>query len=624
MKKGQGNRKDDLSAPSKRVFPAIEAGGRFAGYLSVALLIVLSVTYLSFFGESIFFLQENNSLFIFSTDYFQKFCSEPGGLLVYAGNFLTQFYFSSFYGSLIVSALIMLAYLVFRRINKQLKAESSLSSFLVLLPSCLLLLLQTRYDFYPYYILGFILTGLWFLITTAPGKGTRRYILTGLFPLFYYLAGSFALIYIILYLVYCLIYGKGRLRYLLPTFLILLSFLTFLLFKDLVFLQPVSHLLFYPLFLYEYSSLTEYLSLFSGVLILYPLLIKSADVATSKIKFQPLFSLSAKLVLFSLTLFLLFRNRDPGAADILRIERSVYNREWDEVIRQYEKSPSSNIIGQYYYNLALSEKGELCSRMFYGRQSFGSLSLALARDDEQTYRAIYFYYAVGLTGEAHHLAYELMVQHGFRPENIKMLIKTELIIGNYRIAERYINVLKKTMHYRKWAVKYEKMLYKPDLVNSDPELGGKIRLLPAKDFFVVTDDSRNVDLLSEENPGNRRAFEYRMARLLLDKDLVEIGKEVRKFKALGYSNFPRHVEEAIVSLVNVTGEFPDLGGLMISKDTDQRFLRYFSDLKSLRGSKAQIENGIKKADKNTFWYYLQFGTMKSAVGKGGQADNSIY
>ena len=120
--------------------------------------------------------------------------------------------------------------------------------------------------------------------------------------------------------------------------------------------------------------------------------------------------------------------------------------------------------------------------MFFGRQSYGSKALTLTRDNDQSYRAMYFYYAVGLTCEAHHLAYELMVQHGYRPENIKMLIKTEMINGNFKVAERYINVLKKTMHYKKWSEKYEKMLFTPDLVNSDPELGGKIRLLPGMIF----------------------------------------------------------------------------------------------------------------------------------------------
>ena len=61
----------------------------------------------------------------------------------------------------------------------------------------------------------------------------------------------------------------------------------------------------------------------------------------------------------------------------------VCKQDWDGIIRQHEKLQSANIVEQYYYNLALSEKGQLCNRMFFGRQSYGSLSLTLKRDDEQ-------------------------------------------------------------------------------------------------------------------------------------------------------------------------------------------------------------------------------------------------
>jgi hypothetical protein len=308
----------------------------------------------------------------------------------------------------------------------------------------------------------------------------------------------------------------------------------------------------------------------------------------------------------------------------MNFDKLVYDQKWDEVIRQQEKLQSSNIVEQYYYNLALSEKGELCSRMFFGLQSNGAMALTLERNDEQSFRAMYFYYTVGLTCEAHHLAYELMVQHGYRPENIKMLIKTELINGNFKIAERYIGVLKKTLHYKNWAKKYEKMLFKPEQVNSDPELGGKIRLLPKNDFLAVTDNFGNLDRLVNENPGNRIAFEYRIARMLLEKDLMEVGAEVKDLKGLGYVHIPRHIEEAIVSLVNITSKFPEMGGLLISNDTDHRFIKYFSDLKPFRGDRNLVEKGIKKADKNTFWYYLQYGSIKSNSFIGNPVDNSIY
>ena len=60
-----------------------------------------------------------------------------------------------------------------------------------------------------------------------------------------------------------------------------------------------------------------------------------------------------------------------------RIEKLFLHQEWDNVIAQHEEDPSDSIIGQYYYNLALSEKGQLCNRMFHGNQDFGENSLVL-------------------------------------------------------------------------------------------------------------------------------------------------------------------------------------------------------------------------------------------------------
>jgi hypothetical protein len=199
-----------------------------------------------------------------------------------------------------------------------------------------------------------------------------------------------------------------------------------------------------------------------------------------------------------------------------------------------------------------------------------------------------------------------MVQYGFRPENIKMLIKTELINGNYRIAERYINILKKTLYYKNWAKSYEKMLYDPESINSDPELGEKIRMLPKQDFFILTDDAKNIELLLKTNPENKRAFEYKLARLMLEKDLLKVISEVKEMKKIGYVKFPRHIEEAIVAFSELARKKPDTGGLSVSIDTERRFAEYKRVFNSCRGKKTLIDKTMKKAEKNTYWYYLQY------------------
>jgi len=88
-----------------RLIPEGKLSDRFVVSLSLALLFLISGSYFYWFGNGIFIYQESNSLFIFSFEYFHKFSVRPGGLLVYASNFLTQFYFSPLYGTIILSTL---------------------------------------------------------------------------------------------------------------------------------------------------------------------------------------------------------------------------------------------------------------------------------------------------------------------------------------------------------------------------------------------------------------------------------------------------------------------------------------------------------------------------------------
>jgi hypothetical protein len=598
--------------------------GRSVLYLSLILLFIVSATYLFYFGTGFFFYQENKILFIFSKEYFYKFAVIPGGLLTYLANFLTQCYFSSLYGSLIISIILILVCIVFIKLTRRLSADNSFALVFILFPSCLLLILHTYYDCYIQYILGYLLVSLWFLVSIIPEKKHLRIIILMLFPLFYYLIGSFAWIYLGMYIIFTRIYIKGLLSLLLSTILVIVAVLTFIVFKEILFLQPVDHLLGYPIFFNTSTRLSTWLLLLGGYMVLFPLLVKKAGLIKVGGKVHHIIPLFTVLLAIPTVVFLLFKRYDPDLANLMQLEKSIYNQDWDAVIEQHEGSPSANVIGQYYYNLALSEKGQLCNRLFFGPQGFGPMSLTLPRDDEHSSRAVYFYYAIGLMGEAHHLAYELMVRHGYVPENIKMLIKTELINGNFKIAERYINVLKKTLHYRNWAKKYEKMLFNTALVKADSELGEKISLMPKRDFFVVPNDEQTIELFLKANPDNRKLLEYKIARMMLEKDLLATVNEVKRMKEIGYTSIPRHIEEVLVAYMNLTQASPDLGGLTISPDTKKRFTQYRMVSNAYKGNKSLVEKEMKKQEKNTFWYYLQFMVISSDFWESHPEDYFIY
>ena len=503
-----------------KIIPAINLSERHAVFLAFALIFIISNLYLYWFGDYLFFYQENISLFVFSSQYLHQFLIKPGGLLEYAANFLAQGYFNTVYGSMILSAIISLFLFVTARINKILSPGRSLSLLLILLPSCLLLVMQINFNWFMRNNLGFLLASIYFLLSILTDKKRKRIIVLAFLPLFYYFAGGFAWIYLGMYTIYSLVYEKGMLRYFYPAFLLIISCLSLLVFKEVLFFQPLDVLLLSPFSLRDQFMHPGILYVLIGFIVLFPLLVKILSFLKIKNEKAGATSLLPVVTVLLIGVFLLSRLYDPMLANLFQLEKSIYEQDWNAVIEHQESVRLPNVVAQYYYNLALSEEGQLCDRMFFGPQDFGPRTLIIPWDAKagtnNIARGVYFYYAIGLINEAHRWAYESMVAQGYRPENIKLLIKTNLINGHYKIAEKYIHILKKTFHYRAWAEKYEAMLYRPDLIGSDPELAEKLKFLPKEDFSIRFENPQtNIPPLLQGNPDNKKAFEYMIAWFLL-------------------------------------------------------------------------------------------------------------
>jgi hypothetical protein len=376
-------------------------------------------------------------------------------------------------------------------------------------------------------------------------------------------------------------------------------------FQKVLFMQAPEQYLRYPLPIFYPKELHAGDIILSVYLILFPLILRVVEsLKFTEKSARHISQISSAIVLFS-TLLLLAALHDSEFVKSTRIEKLFFNREWDKVIVKYENEPANSIIDNYYYNLALSEKGQLCNRLFHGSQDFGERSLVLSSDQEYLNRSMYYYYTVGLVNEAHHLAFQSMVQNGYSPENVKMLIKTDLINGNYKSAERYIKLLKTTFHYRKWAEKYEKMLDSPDLILSDPELGTKKKLLPRTDFYITQDDDININLMLMSNQDNKLAFEYKLARLLLKKEYKAVVYQVKKMRYLNYNCLPQHIEEAIMLFIHHNYELPYLGEFEVSREVKNSFNQFLSAIKENKKSTG-VEQLIQNSWGDTFWYYYEF------------------
>ncbi len=590
---------------SQNDYKYIEKTGGISTYVSLGLLSIISLSYFLYFGKGLFFRIENSSLFVFSKEYLFDYLIKPGGLLEYLGNFISQWYYSIIIGSVAVTLFLILSALIFIRICKLLSTNTPDCLIVILIPSCLLLLVQIHSGNMVYHTLGYLLLVYYFLITIILETKQLSLITLVLFPLFFYLAGSYAIIYILIYINFCLIFKNGSSRFLLPGIMILVTVLTFFLFEGILFLQPQGMMLRYPLPLISEDCLHPIDIILCSYLVLYPSIIKITGYLKSGRKLSHLVLISGLIIIFSTTLLIMTKLHDPEFEKDSELEKNFINREWDKIIRHHEEDPSKSIIGQYFYNLALAEKGQLCSRMFFGRQDFGTASLVLPREPELINRSVYFYYTVGLVNEAHHLAYESMVKYGYRPETIKMLIKTEIITGNFKSAERYLEVLGKTLRYRKWENKYMRMLNEPALIQSDPDLGKKIKLLPRKDFFLSRDNAANLDFMLLANPENAIVLEYKMAWFLLKKDYKAAVYQVKRLKDLNYSYIPRHIGEAVMMFMDSGMELPYLGDLTVETETGDLYKEYIRASEAAKDEKEFI-NLTDSSLVKTFWYYYVF------------------
>jgi hypothetical protein len=576
-------------------------------YISLGIFFLAAFGYFFFVANYVLYFQETQALFVFSRDYLDKYLYKPGGLLEYAGRFITQFYASKLAGSLILSVILTLPGVLLLLIQKRKFQSFSLSLLLILIPSCILMLMQANYYHLAEYNIGFILILAYYLFSVLSDNKYYRILVIILWPLFYYLAGAYALIFAVMHIIQNLFSERGNRKYLDASLMMLAAAISFMIFWKLFFLQPLEHILFFPLPLLENAVYKSSFFLLVCYLIIYPF-IRSSDIE-KKYKWlnKRIFSFMPIVGFSIIGVFVLARIYKPQTARVIELERLIFNEKFDEAIRFQEEKPARNLIGEYFYNIALSETGQLCERLFIGNQDFGSGSLVLPWGDEHLNRGAYFYYSVGLTNEAHRWAYEEMVVYGYRPQNIKLLAKTSLINGDFRMAGKYINILKKTIYYRDLAKRYEKMADNPDLISSDPELFGKSKILPKDSFFIqFNEPQNNLPLLLSSQPDNMKAFEYYMAGLLLTKNVEVAMNNVGKMKGAGYTRIPRFIEEAVLIYYNSTKVYPDLGGLEVSSDTRERFAEYFAAYVAARKNASTLKQKMEEGFGDTFWYYFHF------------------
>lgn len=590
-----------------RIMTKSETGLKYNIWFFFASFFLIAFVYFFWFGDYVLFFQEHQSLFIYSREYLNEFFIKPGGLLELSGRFLTQFYISRLAGTVILSVVLTVPAVIFYRTAKKAFPGASLPAFFFLIPSGLMILMQTHYYHAMTFNLGFVFVLLCFSLAVELWEKKLNILVSLFFPLLYYFAGAYMILFSLLYISYLVFHKRNRRGYSNILTITIVTIVTIFIFKELIFNQTYNQILFYPLPYVNNRTHKIIYYILVGYLLLIPFLLTLPFASLINKLIKGSLSIVSEGIFFVLMVFLLFKLHNPQTGKVIRLEKLVFDEKWKEAVDYYERYPSNNLIGQYFYNVALSESGQLCERLFKAPQSFGTGSLILTWSDEHLPWGSFFFYSVGLINEAHRWAYEEMVVYGPRPQNMKMLTKTNLINGNYRMARKYTGLMKKTLFYRKWAEQYSQLIKDTSAIRLFPEIAEKARIIPGDDFFIFLEaPETNLPVLIEGNKENRKAFEYIMAWGLLSKNVEAVVDNVKMMKEMGFNSIPRHIEEAILIYYNSKRVFPDLGGLKINPATLARFDQYFASYLEARKDPAHMEQKMREKFSDTFWYYFHF------------------
>lgn len=576
--------------------------------LPYLLIFMVSATYFLWFASYIFFYQEKSMLFLVSTDFLFKHLDQPGGFLEYLGIFFTTFYYHEVAGAVLLSFIILLVSWVLSLIGKNISGKQ-----VYVLPFMIgagLVYLQTHYQYAVFNTLGILLQLVLFYFIIRFLKGKREWLPVVLFPFWYFLTGGFAWLFFVLFLLF-LISERGKAWWLKLLTLFSLALLFFFISKEFLFYETPEILLLFPFSFQEVGMQIREFIFLIVLISVSPLIFRIKFYSSAKKTGRKFLwpQLMPFVVIFMLAGMLISRI-DKKNNHYFYVEKLFYRQQYDKIISFNLQFPSTNKLTLFLNNIALVEDGLLTERMFDFPQNPDGSTLFLKWENvgEVLKRGGYFYYTVGMINEAQRWAYEYMVMRGYTPEGLKMLIKTELINGNYKVAEKYISILKHSVFYQKEASAFEELLFNDAAVDKHPELGRKKRLKPKADFFVLSDEpDANISYIVAADSANVVAVEYHFAWLLLHKDVEAVVKNLPLLERVGYDHIPHHIEEAAVGFKLLQmGEFPKLEYLSASDETEQRFSQYYRVFQQNSASHQQAQWALHQNFSGSFWYYLFF------------------
>jgi len=324
-------------------------------------------------------------------------------------------------------------------------------------------------------------------------------------------------------------------------------------------------------------------------------------------------SFIAPLVLIGLTFSISYAKREKI---VLKSDYYSYTKQWQKVLENYQENLGDiyDIFINHDINRALYHTGQLGSRMFSYKQSTKALLLSGVGpggvpSPPKFAKMIYMLIELGHLADAERLAFEMMETANQSPFVIETLAMINLAKKQNETAKIFLNVLSKDLIHGAAARRLLRQ------IENDPEL---ISYPPVQHLRSITSQADQTDLsynadaffhsLLQKNPKNKMAFEYMLSFYLLTGQLNKFAKNIGRLNDFQYDKIPQHYQEALAVYISSTK-----GGHVLqdklSPQTMQTFNRFTANCMSLlakNGNYKAAKEALKPEFGDTFMFYNIF------------------
>lgn len=599
-------------------------------YLYVFLIIESRLIYHSF-GTFITY-----PAFSVDWEFFKSSLKHPGGIVEYIGGFLSQLYYFSWLGALIVTAIALVIYIA-ARILVGLSAGERLK-LISYIPVVILLMIYNRYDNQVNTFIA-LSAALWFLIIyeklAVRNSAAAAVMFFVMFALLYYIAGMVNLVFALLATIYEFFNKRRRIL----GVILLAGAIGFYLIMRYVFyldteiipvqelnisLKPDPWIKILVYSLYFFFPPVLFVAGLRRVLAGKKEVVensKTNDRDKSRSAKKPGWSFKNSKVKLAVGAALpivilaagVFASFDSTKKKLVQVDYFAHNGMWPEVLRTADliRPESYDIFCIHDVNRALYHTGQLGDKMFGYPQKLQALILTGSQENKPSGRIFLkrsqILLQLGHVGIAERDAFECLELVGSSPVILEQLATIKIAKGQVEAAKVFLKALSRDLIYGNRGRRMLARLEKDPGYASD-SLIRYIRSV-ALDKDSVSFDYGVGDFfqqLLDKNPGNRYAFEYLMAIYLLSGRLDQIAANVGRLHSLGYERMPRCYEEAILIFIGMGNVKLNLYGWKLTPETISR-IKEVDRVYKLKGGEYNEQDVRKTLGKDLAdCYFLYF------------------